>query len=194
MFESIESQGLSDMNDDQQRRLMELAVAWNKVDGRTLDDKAEQGLRRKFILARLEMALDQMHALAIGTEFVLVPGAYGGRDEEGYSSVHLGLKQAGHDYGSDAEQSITFYLHDAGKVRAERAVVTRRSGDDNRYDPQIVMGEVTHDEATVEWFIDMMLAFMAEKVANPRPSGFPLQEPVKVKSGRSPYHLSLIHI
>jgi len=71
------------MNDDQQRRLLELAVAWNKDDGRSLDDKAEQGLRRKFILARLENALDQMHAFALGTEFVLVPGAYGGRDEEG---------------------------------------------------------------------------------------------------------------
>lgn len=61
----------------------------------------------------------------------------------------MGLKQAGHDFGSDSEQSLTFYLHDDGKVRAERMVVTRRSGDDNRYDPQIVMGEVTHDEATV---------------------------------------------
>lgn len=176
------------MNDDQQRRLVELAVAWNKVDGRELDHKAEQGLRRKFILARLEQALDQMHAFALGTEFVLVPGSYGGRDEDGYSQVSMGLKQAGHDYGSDSEQSLTFYLHDDGKVRAERMVVTRRSGDDNRFDPQIVMGEVTHDEATVEWFIDKMLDFMAEKVANPRPSGFPLQQPVRGPNGKPYFH------
>ena len=96
------------MNDEQQRRLVELAVAWNKVDGRILDERAEQGLRRKFILARLEVALDQMHAFALDTEFVMVPGGYSGHAEEGYQSVSLGLKQAGHDYGSDAEQSLTF--------------------------------------------------------------------------------------
>lgn len=176
------------MTNEQQRRLVELAVAWNKVDGRTLDAKAEQGLRRKFILARLEVALDQMHAFALDTEFVVVPGGYGGRSEEGYAQVSLGLKQAGHDYGSDGEQSLSFYLTDLGQVRAERMIVTRHQGDDSNYVPQTLEGEVSYDDATVEWFTDRLLDFMAEKAANPRPSGLPLQEPTKVPSGRSPFH------
>nr|WP_313634397.1 hypothetical protein [Brevundimonas diminuta] len=175
------------LNDLQQRRLAELAVAWRKADGRSLDDAAEASLRRKLVLARLDVALDQMHAFALGSEFFLVPGAYSGHQEEGWSSVILGLRQIGHDYGSDSEQYLAFYLHHAGRVRVERAVVTKRAGDDKRYEPQIVEADVADEDATVSWFVDRMLDFMAEKVANPRPSGLPLQSPVKVSSGRAPY-------
>lgn len=176
------------MNAEQQKRLLELGVAWQKVDGRTLDAKAEAAVRRKFMLARLETALDQMHALALDTEFVLVPGSYAGRPEEGYIQVSLGLKQAGHDYGSDAEQHLTFYFKDEGRVSVQRMIVTRHSGPDHPYVPQTVEAEVTYDDATVAWFIDRMLDFMAEKVANPRPSGLPLQQPAKAPNGKPYYH------
>ncbi|MEH0197129.1 hypothetical protein V7S57_16770 [Caulobacter sp. CCNWLY153] len=175
------------MTDEQQRRLVELAVAWNNADGRALDEKAEAALRRRFILARLEAALDQMHAFALDTEFVLVPGGYAGRSEEGYQQVSMGLKQAGHDYGSDNEQHLSFYLN-AGRVRVERMIVTRHKGDNSNYVPSVVEADVSYDEATVSWFIDRMLDFMAEKVANPRPSGLPLQEPAKAPNGRAYYH------
>ena len=172
------------MNADQQKRLMELGVAWQKVDGRTLDATAEISVRRKFMLARLEAALEEMHALALDTEFVLVPGGYAGHPEQGYAQVNLGLKLAGHDYGSDGEQSLSFYFREDSKVVVQRSIVTRSSGSDLVYVPPTQEAEVSFDNATVSWFIDRMLDFMAEKIANPRPSGLPLEKPVKAADGK----------
>jgi hypothetical protein len=178
------------MNEQQQRRLAELIMNWHQVDGRSLSQEDVARLRRRILALRLDMAVADVMQLSSGTDCEITLMGWAGKQEDVYSQFSFGLRLAADDNASDGEQQISIRFEDDGQVIVSRTVVTRRQDDSPDFTLPIQEAAVTHEVATVEWFTDRLLDFIAAKVANPRPSGLPLATPVKIQSGKRPFSVA----
>lgn len=173
------------MNEQQQRRVAGLILQWNQVDGRTPSDKQLAALRQRIVTLRLDAALADLMRLTVGTDCEIIQIGSSGPKEGSPSQFSFGLRLIGCDFTSDGEQWIGFRIDDDGAVVVTRGVVTRRRDGDDSYTPPVEEGRASMEEATIEWFTDRFLDFLAAKVANPRPSGLPLSTPTKAPEGQA---------